>query len=61
MEEGTRKILVEFLEALAGLTAKILELEEEINKLKGASYEIKTNSEIVEALNKEIEEKGGER
>ena len=59
MEEKTREILIEFLEALAGLTVKVLELEEMVNKLKPNLYEIKTNTEIISALNKEIENKGG--
>jgi hypothetical protein len=59
MEEKTRAILMEFLEALAGLTAKVLELEEIVKELKPGLYEIKTNVEIVKALNKEIEDKGG--
>jgi len=50
MEEKTREILMEFLEALAGLTVKVLELEEMVNKLKPNLYEIKTNESIVEAL-----------
>jgi len=61
MEEKTREILREFLEALAGLTAKVLELEEIVNKLKSELYEIKTNEEIISALNKEIEDKGGKK
>ena len=52
---------MEFLEALAGLTAKVLELEEIVNKLKPELYEIKTNEEIISALNKEIEDKGGNK
>ena len=59
MEEKTREILMEFLEALAGLTAKVLELEEIVNKFKPELYGIKTNEEIISALNKEIEDKGG--
>jgi predicted DNA-binding protein (UPF0278 family) len=59
VEEGTRKILMEFLEALAGLTAKVLELEEIVNKLKPNLYEIKTNAEIakqyIETFNKKEE------
>ena len=61
MEEKTREILREFLEALAGLTAKVLELEEIVNKLKSELYEIKTNEEIISALNKEIEDKGDKK
>jgi len=61
MEEGTRAILIEFLTTLAGLTAKILELEETVNKFKPGMYEIKTNEEIIEALNKEIEGRGGKK
>jgi hypothetical protein len=53
MEEKTREILMEFLDALAGLTAKVLELEEIVNKLKPGLYEFKTNEEIVKAFKEE--------
>jgi len=58
MEEKTREILIEFLEALAGLTAKVLELEEMVKELKPNLYEIKTNEEIISALNSSKTNKG---
>ena len=61
MEEKTREILMEFLKALAGLTAKVLELEEIVKELKPELYGIKTNEEIISALNKEIKYKGGKK
>ena len=51
MEEKTREILMEFLEALAGLTAKILELEE--NQQKIGMYEEFTGKKIMETFKRE--------
>ena len=53
------KELKEIWEYLFMLRDRVSILEEIVNKLKSNLYEIKTNEEIIKALNKEIEDKGG--
>jgi hypothetical protein len=49
-------LIRDMLKGLSELQGKVLELAE--NQEKIGMYEIKTNEEIVKALNKEIEDKG---
>ena len=53
------KELKEIWEYLFMLRDRVSTLEEIVNKLKSNLYKIKTNEEIIKALNKEIEDKGG--
>jgi hypothetical protein len=48
-----REVMYGILQALAGLTAKVLELEE--NQKKIGMYEVYTNSKIKEAFDKKEE------
>jgi hypothetical protein len=60
MDTEILKALMSIAQILARIESnqrKILALETR----KIGMYEVKTNSEIVEALNKEIKEKGGKR
>jgi hypothetical protein len=48
-----KEVIFGMLSAIAGLTAKILELEE--NQKKTGMYEVYTNSKIKESFNKKEE------
>jgi hypothetical protein len=52
-EQELKEVIFGMLQAIAGLTAKILELEE--NQKKTGMYEVYTNSKIKESFNKKEE------